>query len=187
VSRNEVDFSEPLSVRAACHAWISFDVASPRRAEVIIEHLHVGKLLARECRPLAVGASALEIKTHPEASHIACLLQAGDRPIDGVRFNVDCGECIERTPRNFIVVGAMKAGTTTLFELLAQHPALCRTWAELPGVSSTKEISYFRKEAKPFRRASRLWEDRQSSPTSCGSRSIGLNHTSRTRCTAVAS
>jgi hypothetical protein len=144
VSRNEIIFGEPLPVRAACHARIGFDVASPRRAEVIIEHLHVGKLLARECRPLAVGASALEIKTHPEASHIACLLQAGDRPIDGVRFNVDCGERIERTPRNFIVVGAMKAGTTTLFELLAQHPALCRTWAELPGVSFTKEINYFR-------------------------------------------
>ena len=145
MSRSEIIFSEPLPVRAACHARISFDIASPRRAEIIIEHLRVRKLLARECRPLAVGASALEIKTHPDASHIVCLLQVDGEPIDGVRFNVDCGRCIEPTPRNFIVIGAMKAGTTTLFELLAQHPALCRTWAQLPGVSSTKEINYFRK------------------------------------------
>lgn len=37
----------------------------------------------------------------------------------------------------------MKAGTTTLFELLAQHPALCRTWAHVPDLSFTKEINYF--------------------------------------------
>jgi hypothetical protein len=46
--------------------------------------------------------------------------------------------------RQFIVIGAMKAGTTTLFEMLAKHPALCRTWVEVPGRSYTKEINYFR-------------------------------------------
>jgi hypothetical protein len=56
---------------------------------------------------------------------------------------VDCGEGIEATARNFIVIGAMKAGTTTLFELLAQHPALCRSWAHQPGSSFPKEINYF--------------------------------------------
>ncbi|MGH8165905.1 MAG: sulfotransferase family protein, partial [Woeseiaceae bacterium] len=61
-----------------------------------------------------------------------------------MRFNVDCGRRIVPTERNFIVIGAMKAGTTTLFELLAQHPALCRTWAQTPGFSFTKEINYFR-------------------------------------------
>jgi hypothetical protein len=101
--------------------------------------------LGREVRPLAVGSSALEIKTHPNASHITCMLRVDGHPIDGVRFGADCGQGIEPTPRNFIVIGAMKAGTTTLFELLAQHPALCRTWAELPGVSSVKEINYFRR------------------------------------------
>jgi hypothetical protein len=143
VSRKEIIFSEPLPVRAACHARISFDIDSPRRAEVLIDHLRVRKLLARELRPLAIGTGFLEIKTHPDASHIKCTLQVDGHPIDGGRFRVDCGQDIEPTPRNFIVIGAMKAGTTTLFELLAQHPALCRTWAELPGVSVPKEINYF--------------------------------------------
>ena len=39
----------------------------------------------------------------------------------------------------------MKAGTTTLFHLLAQHPAICRTYAEFPGASDWKEINYFQK------------------------------------------
>ena len=102
-------------------------------------------MLARENRSLATGSSALEIKTHPEASHIACSLKVGEKAIEGVRFDVDCHRRIEPTRRNFIVIGAMKAGTTTLFELLSQHPALCRTWAETPGVSFTKEINYFRR------------------------------------------
>lgn len=144
MSQRESIFSEPLPVRAACHAWISFDVASPRGAELVIEHLHDEQLLARECRPLDVGAAALEIKTHPDASHILCSLRSDGQRIDGVRFKVDCGRCIEPTARNFIVIGAMKAGTTTLFQLLAQHPAICRTWAQTPGVSFTKEINYFR-------------------------------------------
>ena len=144
--KRESIFSEPLPVRAACHAWISFAIASPPGAELIIEHLHVKQLLARECRPLAVGASAVEIKTHPDASHISCSLLSAGQPIDGIRFIVECGPDIEPTARNFIVIGAMKAGTTTLFELLAQHPALCRTWAHTPGVSFTKEINYFRRQ-----------------------------------------
>ena len=145
MSKREIIFSEPLPVQAGCQAWISFDIASPQRGEIMIEHLRTRELLARECRPLAPGASTLEIKTHPEGSHIRCLLQADGKPIDGVRFNVDLGQPIEPTPQNFIVIGAMKAGTTTLFELLAQHPAICRTWAHLPGISSAKEINYFRK------------------------------------------
>lgn len=144
MSKSKSTFSEQLPVRAACHARITFDIASPQRAEVIIEHLRVRKLLARECRPLAIGAGAVEIKTHPEASHIVCLLRVEGQPIEGVRFNVDCGQCIQPTARHFVVIGAMKSGTTTLFELLAQHPALCRTWAQLPGVSFPKEINYFR-------------------------------------------
>lgn len=125
--------------------WIGFDIASPQGAELVVDHLRHEELLAREHRPLTAGASALEIKTHPALSHVACSLRVDGRPIDGVRFNVDCGRPIEPTARNFIVIGAMKAGTTTLFELLAQHPALCRTWAETPGMSFTKEINYFRR------------------------------------------
>jgi len=143
VFKKEIVLSEPLEVRAASHARINFNIASPRRAELIIEHLGVNQLLARECRPLAIGASALDIKTHPEASHIACSLLARGVPVYGIRFSVDCGQRIEPTARNFIVIGAMKAGTTTLFQLLARHPALCRTWAHLPGVSFEKEINYF--------------------------------------------
>lgn len=145
MSRDELLLSEPLSVRAACHARISFDTDPPRQTEFVIDHLCAGQLLAREQRPLAVGSRAIEIKTHPDASQIACALQVDGHPVDGVRFSVNCSRSIEPTRRNFIVIGAMKAGTTTLFELLAQHPALCRTWAQLPGVSFTKEINYFRR------------------------------------------
>ncbi len=91
------------------------------------------------------GESCLHIKTHPQASHITSLLLIDGRPIDGARFEVKCGADIEPTSRNFIVIGAMKAGTTSLFELLVQHPAICRTWAGLSGVSSVKEINYFRR------------------------------------------
>lgn len=112
---------------------------------MVIEHLQRNQLLARERRPLVSGANSIMLKTHPRASHIVCSLLASNRAIDEVQFKVDCGRRIEPTARHFIVIGAMKAGTTTLFELLAQHPALCRTWAELPGVSFTKEINYFRR------------------------------------------
>lgn len=137
--------SEPLAVHAACHARISFNIVSPRGAELIVEHWNAEKLLARETRPLTAGASTLGIKTHPEASQITCSLRTEGVPIENVRFNVECGQLIEPTARNFIVIGAMKAGTTTLFELLVQHPALCPTWAQLPDVSFRKEINYFRR------------------------------------------
>lgn len=145
MSTNETGFGERLPVRGASHACVSFDVASPNGAELTIDHFCAGQLLACEHRPLPAGANSLAFKTHPDASHIACSLRPGKRTIDGVRFKVDCGECIEPAGRNFIVIGAMKAGTTTLFELLAQHPALCRTWVEVPGLSFTKEINYFRR------------------------------------------
>ena len=133
-----------MPVRAASHALVMFNMtAPPEGADLVVEHLCDEQLLARECRPLAAGARELEIKTHPDASHIACSLRAGDQSIDGARFDVDCGERIEPTGKNFIVIGAMKAGTTTLFHLLAQHPSLCRTYAELPGFSFTKEVNYF--------------------------------------------
>lgn len=124
---------------------VTFNVAAPKEAELVVEHSNSGQLLARECRPLAIGARELEIKTHPEASHIGCSLQAGNQSIDGASFDVNCGERIEPTGRNLIVIGAMKAGTTTLFHLLAQHSAICQTYAELPGASFTKEINYFTK------------------------------------------
>jgi len=138
-------FGSSVPVRKASHAVVRFDIAAPKWSELVVEHRCGKKLWARECRPLAVGARALEIKTHPEASHIVCSLQAGDRSIDGTSFQVDLGERIESTGRNLIVIGAMKAGTTTLFHLLAQHSAICRTYAELPGASFTKEINYFNK------------------------------------------
>lgn len=94
---------------------------------------------------MATGASTEDIKTHPKASHIVCSRRTRGQAVEEVRFDVDCGRAIEPTGRNFIVIGAMKAGTTTLFELLAQHPALCRTWAQLPSVSFPKEINYFLK------------------------------------------
>jgi len=134
-----------ISVRAASWATVALSRTAPQGAELVIEHESNGHLLARECRSLAAGTSALEIKTHPEASHVVCSLNVGDQSIDGVRFAVDCGEPIRPTGRNFIVFGAMKAGTTTLFHLLAQHSAICKTYTELPGASNTKEINYFHK------------------------------------------
>jgi hypothetical protein len=134
-----------IPVRAASRATVMFSTTAPESAELVVEHRSSGQLLARECRPLDVGASALEIKTHPEASHIVCSMKVGDHSIDAARFDVDCGGRIEPIGRNLIVIGAMKAGTTTLFHLLAQHSAICRTYAELPGASFTKEVNYFNK------------------------------------------
>lgn len=134
-----------IPVCGACSAMVTFNMAAPEGAELVVEHQCNGALLARECRPLAAGTGALEIKTHPEASHILCSLTVGDQTIDGVHFDVESGEPIKPTGRSFIVIGAMKAGTTTLFHLLAQHPAICRTYAELPGASDSKEINYFQK------------------------------------------
>ena len=134
-----------LPVRAASHAMVSFNVAAPESAELVVEHYYDGEMLARESRPLARDASTLRIKTHPEASRIACALKIGNKLGDGVSFDVVCGDPIESIGRNFIVIGAMKSGTTTLFHLLAQHSAICRTYAELPEVSDVKEINYFHK------------------------------------------
>ena len=155
-------------MRPASHARINFSIDSPEGAGLVIEHRCGDQLLARESRPLAAGAKLLEIKTHPDATHIACSLlvdHAGqhvktvgfDRrlgfentgnsvPVEGAHFSVECGERIEPVSRHFIIIGAMKAGTTTLFELLANHPALCGTWAYLPGVSFTKEVNYFTRQ-----------------------------------------
>lgn len=132
-----------MTVRGACHARISCDMAAPPKAELIIEHLNDGQCLARECRSFARGTDFLDIKTHPEARQITCALWAAGKPVAEARFKVDCGDDIMPVARHFIVVGAMKAGTTTLFRMLTQNPALCSTWAEVPGASSTKEINYF--------------------------------------------
>ena len=168
VSARESVLKEPLAVRPASHARISFNPDSPEGAALVIEHLRGDQLLARESRPLKIGASSLHVKTHPDATHITCSLcihnatqgvktSTFDRrlgfgdadnsaPVEGARFSVDCGERIEPVARHFIIIGAMKAGTTTLFELLANHPALCGTWAHLPGVSFTKEVNYFTRQ-----------------------------------------
>ena len=140
----KVDSGPRIPVRAATHATIRFSIHSPKRAELVIEHLRVDDLLAREYRPVATGTESLEMKTHPEASHITCVLQADGRSVDGVQFTVECGSPIVPVGHYFIVIGAMKAGTTTLFEMLAQHPAVCRTWAETPELSFPKEVNYFR-------------------------------------------
>ena len=160
---------ECIPVSAATYTTVTFNVAAPKKAELIVEHWQHDELLARECRGLPRGERKLEIKTHPDASHIACSLQAGNRPITEAKFSVTCGDPIEATGRNFIVIGAMKAGTTTLYHLLNQNPVLSRTYAELPGSSFTKEINYFNKLYRegntdlhydwrfPFDRARHAW------------------------------
>jgi hypothetical protein len=134
-----------LPVRPACHASISFDSAPTAGAQLIVDYLHREKLLARDCRHVSAGDRSLKIKTHPQASRITCALGDGGQPVSKLNFDVDCGDRIEPTRRHFIVIGAMKAGTTTLFELLAKHPALCQSWTTVPNVSFPKEINYFRK------------------------------------------
>ena len=55
---------------------------------------------------------------------------------------------------DLIIIGAMKAGTTTLYEYLAQHPEV--------GVSNEKETDYFVEEKNWFRGAK--WYSGQFSP-----------------------
>ena len=121
------------------------DTAAPRKAQLLIRHLRGEHLLAEEKRSLQVDSRDVSIKTHPDASHIGCSLRVASRAIDTVRFAVECGSAIEPIRTYFIVIGAMKAGTTSLFELLAQHPAMCRTLCHVPAKSFPKEINYFRK------------------------------------------
>ncbi len=135
-----------IPVQAASHARISFGAAVPSKSILAIDYLDNGSLLARERRPVAVGAQAVSVKTHPDTTHVSCSLLTGNKRKRDVQFTVDCGDAIQPVGRHFIVIGAMKAGTTTLFRLLAKHPALCRTWVEVPGVSFTKEVNYFRNQ-----------------------------------------
>lgn len=146
MSSNAVDIDSALSVRAACHARIALGVAAPEMAILVIRYLNDERLLARECRPVAAGADTVDIKTHPDATGISCSLQVAGEPIEETQFHVECGDDITPVGRHFIVIGAMKAGTTTLFNMLAQHSAICRTWVEVPGVGTSKEINYFSNE-----------------------------------------
>ena len=140
-------------VRSACHTQVDFSAPDAETAHVLVDYYRKKKLLARERRPIAAGDSAIQIKTHPAATHVECEVTVGDKPVPGRQFGVECGDDIEPVGRHFIVIGAMKAGTTTLFEMLARHPALCRTWVEVPDLSYGKEINYFtglyRKRHKP--------------------------------------
>ena len=135
----------PLPVRAAHHTRITLDRAAPPTSELIVRHIRSDQLLAEERRPIEGGARSLDVKTHPDALHVECSLMVGGRTTDNVSFAVDCGSPIDPVGQYFIVIGAMKAGTTSLYELLAQHPAICRTSACVPGKSFPKEINYFRK------------------------------------------
>jgi hypothetical protein len=134
-----------LAVRPASHARVQLDAAVPAGVSIEIEHLRYKRLLARECRPLTPGVDAVDIKTHPRATRIRCSLATGGRPPSGSGLSVTCGNKIEPVERYFIVIGAMKSGTTTLFNMLSRHPGLCRTWVEIPGKSFNKEINYFNK------------------------------------------
>lgn len=132
-----------LPVKAASHALVTFNVRAPDDAQLVIEYRRDKQILAQERRPLDYGARTQQIKTHPDSTHIVCMLASGHQIIDGVHFEAECGAEIEPTGCNFIVIGAMKAGTTTLFHLLAQHPEICRTYVELPDSSGIKELNYF--------------------------------------------
>ena len=134
-----------LPVRGGSHASVMFDKITQEGAELVVKHQSNGRLLGRECRPLIVGSTEHEIKTHPDANQIICSLRTGHTTLDGTQFAVNCGESIKPTGSCFIVIGAMKAGTTTLFHLLAQHASMCQSYVELPGASYRKEINYFHK------------------------------------------
>jgi hypothetical protein len=124
---------------------IDFGIAVPAGSELQVKHEDGSGLLSVERVPLAAGSRYWWIKTHPDALQIACTLAASGQVISDACVSVDVGGAIAPVGRHFIVIGAMKAGTTSLFQWMAQHPAICRTWAEIPGVSSSKEINYFNK------------------------------------------
>lgn len=134
--------SSDLPVRGGSHARIHFDVAAPDQSALIVEHWRK-KLLARELRPIPKGGESVKIKTHPRARRLSCSLHVDDRPVSNVHFSIVRGKKIKPVGRYFIVVGAMKAGTTTLFMNLSRHPQLCTTMAEVPEISFKKEINYF--------------------------------------------
>lgn len=140
-SANGSGVAQPVLPASA--ARISFGVGAPAHASLVIRYLRETSLLAVETRPLASGIDAVEVKTHPESTHIACSLQVDGAPVRDLRYSVECGDAIAPVARHFIVIGAMKAGTTTLFQTLARHPAICRTWVEHPGSGTSKEINYF--------------------------------------------
>ena len=86
MSSNADDFDNVLSVRAACHARVALGVAAPEMANLVIRYLNDEGLLARECRPVAVGADTIDIKTHPDATGISCSLQVAGKPIEETSF-----------------------------------------------------------------------------------------------------
>ena len=133
-------------VDGGCKARASFGAEASTGSTFSVDHIHNETALAREIRPVPTGAKSIEFKVHPNASHIDCELHGANDETDRVSLNVECGDPAEPIGRHFIVIGAMKAGTTTLFRALEQHPRLCRTWSEGPGPSFVKEINYFRRQ-----------------------------------------
>jgi hypothetical protein len=137
------DTADPVRAAGGTRVRITLDRPASDDTEIVVDHTHDGLLLAHEVRPVASGQSTIEIKTHPQTTHIGCSLAAGGVTLRDRAFSFDHGERIEPVGRHFIIIGAMKAGTTTLFRLLERHPLLCPTFAETPESSFTKEINYF--------------------------------------------
>lgn len=139
----------PLSVQGATYSRIHFSSDAPHGVSLCVDYLENEELLARENRPLASGSRSVDIKTHPDSTHIVCTFDPAATDNWNPALTVDSGDLIEPIARHFIVIGAMKAGTTTFFRMMKQHPAICRTHVEVPGKSFTKEINYFRKLYRP--------------------------------------
>lgn len=137
--------ARPLAVQGGTHSRIHFGSEPPQGVSLCIDYLADDQLLAREGRPLASAARSVDIKTHPDSTHIVCTLDHAVTDSWNPALSVDSGDLIEPIGRHFIVIGAMKAGTTTFFRMMKQHPAICRTHVEVPGKSFVKEINYFRK------------------------------------------
>ena len=125
---------------------VSFGAEAAPESRLAVEHVQNESILAHETRVIPDGATFLEFKTHPNSSHINCAILCGEKDFSEASLKVECGDQAEPIGRHFIVIGAMKAGTTTLFRTLEQHPRLCRTWSEGPGPSFVKEVNYFRKQ-----------------------------------------
>ncbi|GEM_PF-2002645 len=135
--------SNRFRVRAAAHVEIRFDPAGVRGSSVYVRYFRRRRLLAEERRALGPRTDHVSIKTPPAATHIECAVEGRDGELGARAFSVASGPGIEPVGRHFIVIGAMKAGTTTLHRMLSKHPALCGTNVEVPGKSFTKEINYF--------------------------------------------
>ena len=132
-----------FQVQPLRYSTIRLDPAARENVLLHIEYWNGSDLVAHEARPVPAHRDSVNFKTPPLVTHVACSLRTDDGSSIDSTFEVTWGDKVLPIGRHFIVIGAMKSGTTTLFDSLTQHPSICRTWVNIPGVGTSKEINYF--------------------------------------------